>query len=118
MSAISLNLPVIEKGTTFRYTFFWKDSAGNPINMSGCTARMQIRKTIAAAVPIQDLTIANGGITITPSAGRIDLLISATDTASYVDSYAVYDLIVTMALGDKIPFAEGNVIIRASVTHD
>lgn len=52
MSASTLNLPVIEKGATYRHTLTWTDSTGTAINLTGCTAKLQVRASAASSTVI------------------------------------------------------------------
>jgi len=42
MAASKLNLPAIEKGATYRHTLYWKDSSNVAINLTDCTAKLQV----------------------------------------------------------------------------
>ena len=35
----------IEQGATFRLSLVWKDSSNVPVNLTGYTARMQVRRS-------------------------------------------------------------------------
>lgn len=63
-----------------------------PTDLTSYTARMHIRVHIDDTAFIHELTTENGGITLTPADGGIVLLISATDTATFDFTTAVYDL--------------------------
>ena len=90
MLAGLLNL-TIEQGATYVLPFVYQDEAGNPINLTGMTARMQLRRQFASDSALLSLTTENGRIAITPLEGKITLSISATDTALLTGS-GVYDL--------------------------
>ena len=86
-----------------------------PVNLTGYTARMNIRSTVDAATILHTLTTENSGIALGGAAGTVDLLISATDTALFTFGTAVYDLelisgtVVTRLLS-------GNVTLSKEVT--
>lgn len=90
MLAGLLNI-TIEQGATYALSFIYQDENGQPINLTGMTARMQLRRQFASDVALLSLTTENGRITITPLEGKITLSISATDTALLTGS-GVYDL--------------------------
>ena len=50
---------IIYQGATFRKTFGWKSSS---LDLTGYTARMQIREKIKNSTVVADLTTENGGI--------------------------------------------------------
>lgn len=90
MLAGLLNL-IIEQGSTFNLIMTYEDEAGSPINLTGMTARMQLRRQTGSADILLSLTTENGRIVITPLDGEIALFIDATDTALLTGS-GQYDL--------------------------
>ena len=84
MPAANLNL-IIQQGETWGRTLTWKNSAGTPYDLTGYTARMQIRLTADSATPIIELntspTAAQGTITLGGVAGTIGLLLSSALSA-------------------------------------
>lgn len=76
---------IIKQGDTWSRPLTWKspDSGGvyHPVDLTGYSARMQIRLSTAAPV-IKELSTANGGITLGGAAGTLDLLLTATETAA------------------------------------
>jgi hypothetical protein len=63
-----------------------------PIDLSGMTARMQIRSDVDSDTVIHSLTTENGGITLGGANGTIALVIPAADTDGFTFDTAVYDL--------------------------
>jgi len=101
----------------------WVDGSGSvtfyaPTDLTGYTARMQIRITRGSTVSVHELTTENGGITLNAADGGINLLISDTDTAAFDFDNAVYDLelINTNGNGDVTRVAEGTVRLHKEVT--
>ena len=90
MAAAAYNFE-IEQGATFSRTFTWKDDAGVAINITGYTARLQIRTAFESSSTILSLT-SSSGITLGGSAGTIVVSVSATDTAALDPGSYVYDL--------------------------
>lgn len=82
----------INQGATFQLQITWKDAAGTAIDITGYTARMQVRETYSSASTIVSLT--NGsGITLGGAAGTIAILISSATTAALTAPFSgVYDL--------------------------
>lgn len=87
-----------------------------PVNLTGYTARMQIRETIESTTIIQSLTTENGGITLGGVAGTITLLISATDTATFTFDAAVYDVEIIGTDGVVTTVLSGNVYLTDETT--
>lgn len=108
----------IEQGTTFQRVFKYKDSNGNPIDLSEATAlRMQIRESIDAGVVTGGEFTKDSGITIsTPTgetvANQFTLLIPSATTAAFNFTSAVYDIelvnqsITTRLLQGKIKLSK------------
>jgi hypothetical protein len=116
MSASKLNLPVIEKGATYRHTLYWQDSLNVPINLTNCTAKLQVRATIESSIILLELSTSNLGLTITPLLGQIDLYISDEATTLLTGIGGVYDLEIYFNNGDTTRLIEGKVVFKAEVT--
>jgi hypothetical protein len=114
--AASLDLPDIDKGATYRHTLYWKDKLKAPINLTGVTARMQVRVTVDSEMVILDLRTELGGLVITPLLGRIDIYLSHEDTASISADSGVYDLELTFSSGDVVRLVEGSINFIPEVT--
>lgn len=108
----------IDKGSTFRYSFVRKYKAtGLVVDMTGYTARMQIRQSYAAETPLAELTTENGGIVIDGAAGRVSLYLSNTATAAITATApARYDVELIAPNGDVTRFVEGAVLFTGEVT--
>lgn len=115
MPAAKIDL-TIEQGATFRKTFRWRDSTNTPIDLTGYTARMQIREEYDSSNYIIELTTANGGIAITEAEGVVDLFISDSNTAAITNKRGVYDLELITPSAEVIKFIKGAVIIIEEVT--
>lgn len=114
MAAGSYNI-TIEQGATFSLVVTWEDSAGSAVDLTGRTARMQIRDRVAATDTLIELTTENGRIALGGAAGTITLTITAADTAALDFRSGVYDLeIVNGAVVDRI--LEGEVELNKEVT--
>lgn len=85
------------------------------MNLSGYTARMQVRKDIDASAVLIELTTSNGRIAITPSTGVVTLSLDASTTASLTKG-GVYDLEIVSASGNVTRVIEGQVVLKRNVT--
>lgn len=109
-----LNL-TFPQGATWKLAMTYTDSAGDPINLSNYTARMQVRQSYTATQTVLSLT--NGsGITLGGTAGTIDLLIPATTTASIGAAQYVYDLEIESASGEVTRVVQGTFSVTPEVT--
>jgi hypothetical protein len=115
MAAGTLDL-FVEQGSTFSYTLTLNDDQGNPIDLTGYTARMQLRRTINAPDVLITLTTSNGRIAITPLTGVIVLTIEAAATASLSFQSAVYDLEIESSGGIVTRIIQGKVSLSPEVT--
>jgi len=115
----------IDQGSTFRKTITWKDSSGNEIDLTGYSARMQVRPTYSSSSTTLNLTTANGGITLGGDAGTIELYVSATATAAipttspsqFADAFVgVYDLELVAPNSDVTRLLHGDFIVNPEVT--
>lgn len=106
---------VIQQGATFQRTVTWKDENGAAINLTGYTARLQIRETADATSTLVSLTDSSG-IVLGGSAGTIAITISATATAAFTWTRAVYDLELVTAGGIVTRLLEGSVSVTPEVS--
>jgi hypothetical protein len=87
-----------------------------PVNLTGFTARMQIRETIESTTVLHEMTTEDSGITLGGTTGIIALLISAIDTAAFTFGSAVYDLEIISAGGVVTTVLSGNVYLTDETT--
>lgn len=107
----------IYQGATYRKSW---DLASNdtPMDLTGWTARMQIREKLKSDVVLQELTTENDGIVIDVTAEytRLSLYINPADTASLPVKKGVYDLELIDVNGDVARLLMGKVVIDQEVT--
>lgn len=106
---------IIEQGATLDRTFTWKDSTGTEVNLTGYTARCQVRRSQAGAEKLLDLTTENGGITLGGIAGTIQLNASAAVTA-LLSGFGAYDLELISGGGVVKRLLQGKVTFSPNVT--
>lgn len=87
-----------------------------PVDLTGYTARMQIRAKIDDPVVIQELTTENGRINISNVSKTITMNIPAATTAGYTFSTAVYSLEMISSGGQVTPFCSGTITLVKEVT--
>lgn len=107
---------LIEQGATFLKTFVWKDSNEDPVDITGYTARMQIRRKKSATTVEHTATTENSGITLGDAAGTVVVTIPATDTADFEFSKGVYDIELIDPQGTVTRLIEGGVEVSKEVT--
>jgi len=104
------------QGSTFRYTVLLEQPDGSPVDLTGATARMQVRPRAGSDEVFLALTNDNGGITITPLEGKLELYVPADATIGQTWRRGVYQLEVEYATGDVYRYLEGNVEHSHEVT--
>jgi hypothetical protein len=87
-----------------------------PVDLTGFTARMQIRVKLDDDVVIKELTTENSGITLDVALSTIQLNITAVDTALMTFNTAVYSLELISSGGVVTPFANGTLTLVKEVT--
>lgn len=87
-----------------------------PQDLTGFTARMQIRRAESATEALFTLTTENGRIALTPAEGRVVLTATATETAALTFTSAVYDLELVSSGGFVTRLLEGNVVLDKETT--
>lgn len=87
-----------------------------PVDLSGFTARMQIRAKLDDLSVIKELTTQNGGIIIDNTTKTIQLYISAGDTALFTFSSAVYSVEMVSSGGEVTQLITGAISLVKEVT--
>lgn len=105
------------QGTTFRQQFILKSGdTGLPTDLTGCSAKMQVKPSRNSDTVYVELSSANGGITLGGASGEVNLFFSAEISASLSFSYAVYDMNLILLNGDVTRPIRGSFSIIAGVT--
>jgi hypothetical protein len=82
----------IKQGATFSKKIILYQTDGSTFDLTGYTARMDIREKISSSSSMISLTTENGRISITsPTEGIFYLLLTATETASLTTN-GFYDI--------------------------
>jgi hypothetical protein len=107
---------VADQGATFTRQLTWKDSAGSAVNLTGYTARMQVRSAIdATGAAVLELTTENNRIVLGGTAGTINLTVAATATEPVPAKTYVYDLeLVSGSVVTRL--VQGTFELRGEVT--
>jgi hypothetical protein len=111
----------INQGETFKHTLTWKDSSEVPIDVTGFSARMQVRLKIDATDVLilfssEPTDNPDGTITLGGVDGTFSLYLSADFTETITWLAAVYDLEVVDTLGDVTRLIEGKITVSKEVT--
>lgn len=117
---------VVEQGATWEQALLWSDDDG-PVDLTGYTARMQVRKTLASSATEIELTTANGRIVldeIEDPPGTVvsniqliltDELTAAFETRNTKQTWR-YDLDLTSPGGATRKLLKGKFVVNPEVT--
>lgn len=87
-----------------------------PVDLTGFTARMQIRQKLEDSNFVKELTTGNGGVIINNTNKTIQLFMSATDTATLSFQSGVYSLELVSSGGEVTQLIAGSVSLVREVT--
>jgi len=117
---------VIEQGSTLNLELQYRDSDGNPIDLTDYSGQMQIRPTVASSTVYitlssslqadgTGLNFSGSNGTTPPTSGSIGIYISAASSSALNFDQAVYDL--EIASGSFVSrILEGQVKLSLNVT--
>ena len=117
----------IEQGATVDFEIAYKDSSGNPIDLTGYQARMQLRPgpgsdvlyislSSSLAVDGTGLNLSGSGGLKPPTSGTIGVYISAVSSSQLSFDLASYDLELASSDGTVTRILEGKVKLSQEVT--
>jgi hypothetical protein len=104
----------IDQGSTWTLQIVYNDSNGNPINLTGYTAEMQVRRKFDSDTAVLTLSTSNGGITIVPLTGTLNL-VATDEQAAIAAGLYVYDLELSTG-GVRTRLIQGTVTVSGEVT--
>ena len=64
---------VCDQGATFSQVITYKNASNQPINLTGYTARMQVRESVESPIVLLNLSTENDGIAIDGAGGTLTL---------------------------------------------
>ena len=108
------------RGDTWNTTFVLRERrasvyvAPTPINLTGATARLQLRTTVTGPVVIEATTI-NSKLVVGGTNGLIELAMPPADTVGLLGTY-LWDLELTYADGVIKTVAGGRLVVTADIT--
>lgn len=119
VSAVTTNTLTINSINSLGFKAYISDGIveyNQPVDMTGYTAKMQIREKITDTAFILELTTENSGIVINNVTKSITLNISAAATAALTFTTGVYDLEVISSGAQVTTFIGGNLTLVKGVT--
>lgn len=106
----------VDQNTTFTFTVEYKDNSGNSIDITGASAKMQVRDTKGGSKLAFSLTSPSGGITIDGPNGKLTIKITPTQTNKLFYPKSSYDIMLTDSNLNKTKLLEGFITLSRSVT--
>jgi hypothetical protein len=106
----------VDQNATFSFVLEYKDDNGNEIDLTGASAKMQVRDTKGGAKLAVTLTSPSGGIVIDQLNGKLTIKMTPTQTNKLFYPKSSYDLMVVDSNGNKIKLLEGFMTLNRSVT--
>jgi hypothetical protein len=104
-----------EQGSSLSRVVTYSDANSSPINLTGYTARMQVRPRATSGYAYLTLTSPSGGLTLGGTTGTITILVDGSVTSAIPAGDYVYDLeVVNGAYVDKV--MGGDFTLSAEVT--
>jgi hypothetical protein len=106
----------VDQNATFSFIIEYKDNNGDPIDLDGSSAKLQVRDTAGGSKLAFSLTSPNGGIIIDEPNGKLTIKMTPTQTNKLFYPKSSYDIMVTDSNLNKIKLLEGFITLSRSVT--
>lgn len=132
MATLDLRAPSIvikfDKGKTLKPIFYYVSPENTVIDLTGYTARMQVRISLADPLPVWDLTTENGGLSLVtgtalipgsaPVVGAHGIQTNITEEQTEAATWdrAIFDIELIAPSGDVLPFLKGTLVATSEVT--
>jgi hypothetical protein len=105
----------MDQGAQWTLQVVYDNNNGTPFDLTGYTARMQVRPKFGADNAVLTLSSVSGGIVITPLTGTLNLTATTAQTGDIPGGFYVYDLEISSG-GVVTRLMQGSVTIRDQVT--
>lgn len=114
----------VDQGSTKRFNFTWSHNTGTaespvwtPYDLTGCSARMQIRIAHQKPVLVEvNDTTTDGSLTLGGAAGTVDVWLSDENTDLLDTKTTQYDIEVTFPSGDTYRVLQGKITCSLAIT--
>lgn len=104
----------IKQGTDYPFVLIYKDATKTPIDITGASARIMVRKTLYSTAIIDLLATIdgpNGKMTFNFIPSHTDSLLNNESEIRYI-----FDGILTLLDGTVVPLPEGKFIVKQRIT--
>jgi hypothetical protein len=106
----------IDQGATWTLALTYKDGEGAVVDLSGYTAKMQIRPFARSSKVILERSTEAETIVLGGAAGTVSVTATAAETGALKPGVGVYDLELYSPIATTIRLLQGDVTISAGVT--
>lgn len=106
----------INQGTDLTVPLVLTDATGEPVDLEGYTAAMQIRTLVESPEAVDTLTTGNGRILLEADQGKLTLKFPNEVTALFPAQQMVYDVEITSGGGEITRILQGKVSVSPEVT--
>jgi hypothetical protein len=107
----------VDQNATFNFQIqYTEDDEVTAIDLTGASAKLQVRDTQGGSKLAFTLTSPSGGITINGPTGTLDVKMTPTQTNKLFYPKSAYDIMVIDTNGNKIKLLEGFITLSRSVT--
>ena len=91
----------VDQNATFSFILQYKDDNGNAIDLTGASAKMQVRDSKNSTKLAVTLTSPSGGITINGPTGTVSIKMTPTQTNKLFYPKSSYDLMIIDSNSNK-----------------
>lgn len=107
--------PTCRQGETFVRVITWRDSGGALVNLTGYTAKLQLRDPSFGTTAVDEFTESTG-LALGGAAGTITWTMTAAETALLPVGALAYDLRLTSGSGVVTYLLAGHVTVQKRIT--
>lgn len=107
----------LKRGDTWSTTWTWAQSTGDPVDLTGCTARLQVRDRRTKEL-LASASTTTGELTITPATGVVSCTIDPDVTKDFPIKTCAVDLELTYSDGTVQSTDTVYLVVVEDVTHD
>jgi hypothetical protein len=106
---------LVDQGATFRRTLTYLDANQTPIDLTGYTAKLQVRRAAEDPDPALVTLTSGAGLTLGVD-GTILIEFAPVQTAALDDGDAVFDMLLSAPDGTKTRLVSGRILVSPAVT--
>lgn len=104
------------RGDTWLRTWDLQDEDGTPIDLTGASARVQVRDWTDALV--LSASTADGRLTVSPAIGRVQMSVPAAATAGIEPGRYSFDFELTYPDGVRTTYESATLLVQEDVARD